>query len=143
MPKSQKVVVSCNYFVVVKVPGKIEGKGRPSVNIVRENINPPLKDGAQDMMIRNTPADLYDNEMTALPSTLKALTVRGWQMLADTTILPSPEYHAEIGKVVREGAKGDEEDVFKLVKKGPQFKPDEKFYRAKPDGDPETLTIKP
>lgn len=144
VPKSQKVVVSCNYFVVVRVPGKMDGpKGKPAVHIVRENINPPLKEGAQDMMIRNTPAELYDNECTALPATLRAITVRGWQMLADTTIVPAPEYHAEIGKIVREGAKGDEEDVFKMVKKGPTFRPDEKFYRAKPNSDPETMTIKP
>jgi hypothetical protein len=143
VPKSQKSVVNCNYFVVVRVPGQIGGpKGKPAVNIVRENITPPLKEGAQDLMVRNSPADVYD-EHTALPGTLRAVTVRGWEMLADGKIQPAPTYHAEIGKIVREGAKGDEEDVFKLVKKGPQFTPDEKLFRAKPDSDPPTLSINP
>jgi len=143
-PKSNKAIVTSNYFVVVKVPGKIGGpKGKPAVHVVRENINPPLKEGAQDMMVRNTPGGLYDNECSALPGTLSAITVRGWQLLADGTVTPAPEYHVEVGKIVREGAKGEEEEVFKQVTRGPKFRPDEKFYRAKPDADPPTLTVNP
>lgn len=77
-------------FLVVRVKGNFPRNTH--VEVVTTNPEKPLAPGATDLNIRNSPAPVRADGMTALPHTLTPLVVKSWRMQEDGVIVPAPEY---------------------------------------------------
>ena len=77
-------------FLVVRVKG--EFPRNTHVEVVTTNLEKPLAPGATDLNIRNSPAPVRADGMTALPHTLTPLVVKSWRMQEDGVVVPAPEY---------------------------------------------------
>lgn len=77
-------------FLVVRVKGNFPRNTH--VELVTANPEKPLAPGASDLNIRNSPAPVRADGLTALPHTLTPLVVKSWRMQEDGVVVPAPEY---------------------------------------------------
>jgi hypothetical protein len=73
--------------------------------------------------------------LTALPQSLTPLIVKSWMMDDDSKVVPAPEYTLNVLEAAEPGAKPR---ILKTLK----LKPDETWFRAKPNDPKPTLEVK-
>jgi hypothetical protein len=81
-------------FLVVRVKGDFPRNTH--VEVVTTNPEKPLAPGATDLNIRNSPAPVRADGLTALPHTLTPLVVKSWRMQEDGVVVPAPEYSLSV-----------------------------------------------
>jgi len=121
-------------FLVVAVKGKIPP--RAQVELVTANPEKPLAPGASDLNVRNSPAAVRPDGFTPLPASLTPLIVKSWRMEEDGEVVPAPEYTLTVWEPPTEP--GGKPRVLKTLK----LKPDDKWYRSKPNDLISTLEVK-
>ncbi len=120
-------------FLVVSLKGTVPP--RAQVEVVTSNPAAPRAAGAADLNIRNSPAQVRNNGLTALPQSLTPLIVKSWQMDEESKVVPAPEYTLNVLEPPAEA--GAKPRILKSVK----IKPDESWFRAKPNDPKPTLEV--
>jgi hypothetical protein len=120
-------------FLIVGLTGTVPP--RADVEVRTANPATPPKPGAMDLNVRNSPAPLRGNKLTALPATLTPLMVKSWTIDANGKLLPAPEYALSVREIPT--GEGVEPKVLKTLK----LTPDEKWFRAKPNDPVPTLEV--
>ncbi len=88
--KSESPAVEAMAFLVVGLKGVVPP--RTQIEVLTSKPAAPLAPGASDLNIRNSPAPVHTDGLTALPQTLTPLIVKSWQIEIDGKIIPAPEY---------------------------------------------------
>jgi hypothetical protein len=122
-PKADKPMVVAMHYFILKVNGGVPEDTQ--VDVRTTNPNPPVAPGAADLNVRNVPAPLLGNR-TPLPQSLSPILLKGWVLDKDGKKVPAPEYTVRI----LAPAEGDKE---RKVLKTLSIKPNDKWYRAKPN----------
>jgi len=120
-------------FLVVGLKGIVPS--HTQVEVVTSSPAAPRAPGAADLNIRNSPALVRPNGSTALPQSLTPLIVKSWMMGEDSKVVPAPEYTLNVLEPSAEP--GTKPRVLKSLK----IKPDETWFRAKPNAPNPTLEI--
>ena len=131
--KGADPVVETLEFLVVGLKGKFAP--RTQIEVLTSNPATPLAPGAADLNIRNSPALVRADGLTALPQTLTPLIVKSWNMDEDSKVVPAPEYTLNVLETSAEP--GAMPRIVKTLK----LKPDETWFRAKPNDPKPTLEI--
>ena len=127
------VPVQALSFLVVQLKGDVPRGAM--VRIVTTKPTTPLAPGAQDPNVRNSPAVVRADGSTPLPGTLIPLIVKTWAMDEDGNAGPIPVYTLTI--LAPAGEAGAAPKILKSV----PLKPDEKWFRAKPNDPVPTLEV--
>jgi parallel beta-helix repeat protein len=120
-------------YVVVGVKGDVPAGSQ--VELVTANPPKPLPPGALDLNIRNSPAKIGANGLTPLPKSLEPLIVKTWVIGADYKVVPAPEYSVKV--LGPAAATGGPRPVLKTL----PVKPDDKWFRAKPNEPTPTVEV--
>ncbi len=131
MPKADKPMVTAMHYLILKVNG--EAPEDTQVDVRTTNPNPPIAPGAADLNVRNVPAPLLGGR-TPLPQSLSPILVKGWVIDKDGKKVPPPEYTVR----VLAPAEGDKP---RKVLKTLTVKPDDKWFRSRPNDPAPTLEI--
>lgn len=131
--RDEEVPVQAFSFLVVQLKGEVPRDAK--VQIVTTKPITPLAPGAQDPNVRNSPAAVRADGSTPLPGTLVPLIVKTWAMDEDGNPGPIPEYTLNV--LAPAGEAGAPPKILKSV----PLKPDEKWFRAKPNDPAPTLEI--
>jgi Right handed beta helix region len=132
LPKTDKPLITSMHFFILKVDGKVPEDSQVDVKTV--NPKPPIASGAADLNVRNTPAPLVGNR-TPLPQSLSPIFLKGWVIDKDGKTIPAPEYSV---RVLAPAEDGKEAKVLKTL----TVKPDEKWFRAKPNDPAPTVEVR-
>jgi hypothetical protein len=120
-------------YLVVGVKGDVPADSQ--VEVVTANPPKPLAPGALDLNIRNSPAKIGANGLTPLPKSLEPLIVKAWVIGADGKTIPPPEYTVKL--LGPAAAPGGPRPVLKTL----PVKPDDKWFRAKPNEPTPTVEV--
>lgn len=132
-PKPPEFLVQSMQFLVVGVKGDLAADMQ--VEVTTANPTAPLAPGAADLNVRNSPAVVHRNGMTNLPKTLEPVIVKSWIIDANGKVVPAPEYVVKV--LGPAGGEKGERPVFKTMK----VKPEERWFRDKPDVPTATLEV--
>ena len=119
-------------FLVVCLKGTVPP--RAQIEVLTSNPAAPRAPGAADLNIRNSPCPVRADGLTALPQSLTPLIVKSWMMDDDSKVVPAPEYTLNVLEAAAPGAKPR---ILKTLK----LKPDETWFRAKPNDPKPTLEV--
>jgi hypothetical protein len=120
-------------FLVVGVKGTIPP--RAQIEVVSSNPAALRVPGAADLNIRNSPALVRPNGLTALPQSLTPLIVKSWMMGEDGKLIPAPDYSLNVLEpAVEAGAKP-------RVLKSMKLRPDETWFRSEPNAPKPTVEV--
>ncbi len=131
LPKTDKPLVTSMHFLLLKVNGSVPEDTQVDVKTAKPV--PPLAPGAVDLNARNVPAPLIGGK-TPLPQSLSPIILKGWVIEKDGKTTPAPEYNVRIVAPAEDGKEGK---VLKTL----TVKPDEKWFRAKPNDPAPTLEV--
>ncbi len=131
LPKTDKPLVTAMHFLLLKVDGKTPEDTQVDVKTAKPAV--PLPPGAMDLNVRNAPAPLVGGR-SPLPQSLSPIILKGWVLDKDGKTVPAPEYTV---RVLAPAADGKEAKVLKTL----TVKPDEKWFRAKPNDPAPTMEV--
>jgi hypothetical protein len=120
-------------YLVVKANGKLPPKVQVEVRTAKPE--KPIPEGGTDLNVRNSPAMVLPNGMTPLPGSLTPLIVKSWKRARDGTVLAAPEYTLSIWEPPAKA--GDKPKTLKTM----SVKPDESWFRAKPNDASQALEV--
>ena len=119
-------------FLVVRLKGTVPP--RTQIELLTINPTAPRAPGAADLNIRNSPSPVRADGLTPLPQSLTPLIVKSWRLDEQNRVVPAPEYTLNVLAPAESGAKP------RLVK-SLKLKPDEKWFRAKPNEPTATVEV--
>jgi parallel beta-helix repeat protein len=129
--KADKPMVTAMHYLILKVNGEVPEDTQ--VDVRTTNPMPPIAPGAADLNVRNVPAPLLGNR-TPLPQSLSPVLVKAWVIDKDGKKTPPPEYTVR----VLAPAEGDKE---RKILKTLNVKPEDKWFRPKPNDPAPTLEV--
>jgi hypothetical protein len=130
LPKTDKPLITSMHFLLLKVDGKTPEDSQVEVKTAKPAV--PLPPGALDLNARNVPAPLVGGR-TPLPQSLSPIILKGWVIEKDGKTTPPPEYTVRI----LAPEEGKPAKVLKML----TVKPDEKWYRPKPNEAEPTMEV--
>jgi hypothetical protein len=133
-PKEGAWVETMQYLVVGIKGNTPRGA---EVEVVTRNPATPLKEGAADLNVRNSPAAVTPRGMTPLPSSLRCLIVKSWWVAADGKLQAEPEYTVRLVAPPDPAAPDAPRKAIKEI----AVKAKPLWYRAKPGDAEPTVEI--
>ncbi len=131
LPKADRPLVTAMHYLILKVNG--ETPEDTQVDVRTTNPTPPIAPGAADLNVRNVPAPLLGSR-TPLPQSLSPILLKGWVIDRDGKTVPAPEYTV---RVLAPAEEGKERKVLKML----SVKPEERWFRPKPNDPAPTLEV--
>lgn len=132
-PQEDLPLVDSMQFLVVTAKGTVPPKTQVEVKTVQTG--KPLAEGAADLNVRNSPADILPSGHTRLPVSLSPLILRSWKIERDGKIVPAPNYTLSVW------VPPTSQDAKPKVLLNKTIKPEESWFRAKPNDPDQTMEV--
>lgn len=122
-------------YLVVRLTGKVPPRSIVQVATAAVSGGVP-KDGAADLNVRNSPADVGPSGWSPLPGTMRPLIVRSWSIKGNEEVADPPFYDLTVRRFQADGAP-DPKPLHAQV-----IEPRDAWFRPAPNAAVATLEIK-